>query len=44
MSEITALIEESNIEEIVVGMPLNMDGTKGEMARYVEKFIAKLGR
>jgi putative Holliday junction resolvase len=42
IDEICALIEEREIEEVVVGMPLNMNGTKSEMAGYVEKFIERL--
>ena len=30
------------VGRIVVGMPLNMDGSKGDMARIVEFFIANL--
>jgi putative Holliday junction resolvase len=44
INEIVALIEEHDAQEVVVGMPLNMDGTKSEMARYVERFIDKLAR
>lgn len=44
IGEITGLIDEHGVEEVVVGMPLNMNGTKGEMADYVERFIAKLTR
>jgi putative Holliday junction resolvase len=44
ISEITELTREREVKEIVVGMPLNMDGSKGDMARYVEKFINKLER
>jgi putative Holliday junction resolvase len=42
MGEITALVNVHEVEEIVVGMPLNMDGTKSEMAGFVERFIDKL--
>jgi putative Holliday junction resolvase len=44
IEEIRGLAREHLIEEIAVGMPLNMDGTKGEMAEYVEGFIAKLAK
>ena len=29
-------------EEVVIGLPLNMDGSRGEMARAVEKFASQL--
>ncbi len=41
---VSNLISEFEVERIIVGMPLNMNGTKGEMAEYVEKFIEKLAR
>ncbi len=44
IEEIIGLTEEHEIRHIVVGMPLNMDGTRGEMAQYVESFITKLAR
>ncbi|MBE9532363.1 MAG: Holliday junction resolvase RuvX [Proteobacteria bacterium] len=44
VSEITELAAEYGAKEIVLGMPLNMDGTRGDMANYVEKFIDKLAR
>lgn len=37
------LPRKKEIEQIVVGLPLNMDGSKGEMAFAVEKFAAALG-
>ena len=39
-----ALAEGFEVERIVVGMPLNMDGTRGEMAEYVQKFIDALAK
>ena len=35
-------IAEREVERIVVGLPLEMDGTAGPMAEMVEKFSAKL--
>lgn len=29
-------------EEVVIGLPLNMDGSRGEMAHTVEKFASQL--
>src|SRR3990170_703817 len=40
--QINAIVREYNIEEIVVGMPFNMDGTKGPQAREVEDYIGIL--
>lgn len=37
-----AIISEKNVEEIVVGMPFNMDGSTGASAQRVEAFIAEL--
>lgn len=36
------LINEYNIEKIVIGMPLNLKGEKGNQAGKVEQFIAQL--
>ncbi len=36
------VVKENDISEIVVGLPLNMDGTKGERARDAESFAAAL--
>ena len=38
IEEIKRIIEEYKVKEIVVGLPLNMDGTKGERALDSEKF------
>ena len=35
---ICEIIEESRVEEIVVGLPLNIDGSEGEMAVATRKF------
>ncbi|MEE0943955.1 MAG: Holliday junction resolvase RuvX [Clostridia bacterium] len=42
ISEIMKTIAEYSPEKIVVGMPLNMDGTKGFRTEATEKFITKL--
>lgn len=39
INELRKIIQEKDIDLIIVGMPLNMDGTKGEIAIKVEKFI-----
>lgn len=42
--EILKLIEERQISTLVVGMPLNEDGTKGPQCRRVEQFCRRLLR
>lgn len=44
IEKIRNLAEENNIKEIVVGLPLNMDGTEGEKAKETRQFIARLKR
>jgi putative holliday junction resolvase len=39
---IWGLVDEYRVEEIVVGLPINMDGSTGESARKAEAFIEKL--
>jgi len=41
---IKALIDEYNAEAVVVGMPLNMDGTKGPQAEKSADFASRLGK
>ena len=36
------LADEYNVEEFVIGMPLNMNGTKGMRAEQTEKFAEAL--
>jgi len=38
-----ALIAERDIARVIVGLPLNMDGSEGPMAREVRAFAAALG-
>ena len=40
--EISDLIKEHDIKKIIVGMPFNMNGSKGERARLTDDFIALL--
>lgn len=40
--DVAAIAEERRAEEIVVGLPLNMDGTVGPSARRVLEFIDEL--
>lgn len=42
MKRIEELIEAYNIEEIVVGLPKNMNGTLGPRAEMVKKLAAKI--
>ena len=42
MEHIADLVQKNDIEEIVVGMPFNMDGTESEMCEYVKKFCDML--
>ena len=43
MSELDAIIKEYKPEEIVIGMPKNMDGTEGFRAEATYKFAKRLG-
>jgi putative Holliday junction resolvase len=40
--ELLQLLRELEAREIVVGVPLNMDGSEGEMAREARRFAARL--
>jgi putative pre-16S rRNA nuclease len=42
IDKICSLIHENEIATLVVGMPLNMDGTRGKAAERIEKFVADL--
>ena len=42
LKKIDEIMEKYEIDTIVVGMPLNMNGTKSERAEITEKFIHKL--
>ncbi len=39
---IKGMVEKYNVGQIVVGMPYNLNGEKGKMARAVKNFIEKL--
>lgn len=41
---IAALCVEREVDRVVVGLPLNMDGTEGEMAKEVRAWAARLAR
>lgn len=42
LSELQQICREKNVEKIVVGMPFNMDGTKGPSAERVIRFVEKI--
>ncbi len=42
LSRIEEIVKKYEVETIVVGMPLNMNGTKTERVEVTEKFIHKL--
>ncbi len=42
LERVVALANEYDAERIVIGMPLNMDGSKGERALRTEKYASKL--
>ncbi|MCK5586522.1 Holliday junction resolvase RuvX, partial [Candidatus Bipolaricaulota bacterium] len=42
LDHLSQLAKEFEVGTIVVGLPLNMDATKGEMALEVEEFVAQL--
>jgi putative Holliday junction resolvase len=42
LSRLASVIEEYEIKKIVLGMPLNMDGSEGEIARLVKEFAVLL--
>ena len=44
LARIEALIDEYNVEEIVVGLPKNMNNTRGERAEACRDFADKLER
>lgn len=37
-----SLVEENDIREVVIGIPLNMDGSAGDAVRRVERFMESL--
>ena len=42
LAKLDEILDKYNIGTIVVGMPLNMDGSKTERAKITDKFIHKL--
>jgi putative Holliday junction resolvase len=41
-AEVKRLIDETGAESVVVGLPVNMNGTKGPMAEKVEAFAERI--
>jgi len=42
LAKIRRLVEQHQIESLVIGLPLNMDGTTGESASQARKFMQTL--
>ncbi len=42
LDKIALIIEAENVEAVVVGLPLNMDDSKGSQAQLAEKFADRL--
>ena len=41
-NKIAELVTKFDVQEVVVGLPLNMDGSQGAMCEYVKKFCEML--
>lgn len=41
-AKILKIISEMNVGLLLIGLPLHLDGTEGEQAKDVQKFVAKL--
>jgi len=44
MRRLRELVREHGVRQIVVGMPLRLDGTQGEMAEEAERFAKRVGK
>lgn len=44
LGEIERISKDQQIERVVIGMPLNMNGTQGPMANTVQEFVNALGK
>ena len=42
LETIYKIAKENHVEKIVVGLPINMDGTKGFQAKNCEEFVSKI--
>lgn len=41
-NHIAEIVKKENVEEVIVGLPLNMNGTESEMCQYAKKFCEML--
>ncbi len=44
MDSLYTLYKEYNVDELVVGLPINMDNTEGERVKYVSNFISMINK
>lgn len=44
IDRIVAVVKQEEIEGVVIGLPFNMDGTEGDMARRVREFGEELSK
>jgi putative Holliday junction resolvase len=44
IDRVRELVEEKNVERVVVGLPINMDGSEGDRARKARSFAKQLRR
>lgn len=44
LERVKELVEQKNVELVVVGLPINMDGSEGERARKARSFAKQLRR
>lgn len=44
LEQIKKIIREMDVSRVIVGLPLNMDGTEGPMAREIYDFVERLKR
>lgn len=44
VSRLRSTIQQNGIEELVIGIPLNMNGSSGDSARQVEQFVTVMQR
>jgi len=42
LASLLELVRQNQVEEVVVGYPLRLDGTVGESARRIDRFVARL--
>jgi len=42
VQELQDIIKKENVEKVVVGLPLNMDGSEGEQAKLTKEFVEQI--